>query len=60
MADERRCNHCGAIVNIGYCIRDGEEYYCGADCLEKVYTETEYSELHKAGEAYWTIWYEEE
>jgi hypothetical protein len=56
MENERRCKHCGAIVESGFCIRDGEEYYCSPDCLETVYTETEYVELYKAGEAYWTEW----
>lgn len=56
MNEERRCMVCGQILNQGYCIRDGEEYYCSDDCLRGYYSEEEYNELYDCGEAYWTVW----
>ncbi|GAA0179057.1 hypothetical protein SH2C18_20050 [Clostridium sediminicola] len=40
----------------GYCIGDGEDYYCTDECLHKEITEDEYIELYKRDVAYWTEW----
>lgn len=55
--DRRECEVCGAVMQEGYCIRDGEEYFCSDDCLHGYYSEEEYEELCEHDEAYWTQWY---
>lgn len=40
----------------GYCIRDGEEYFCSDDCLSSTYSPEEYDELCQEDLAYWTSW----
>ncbi|MBR5316024.1 MAG: hypothetical protein IKU44_04455 [Firmicutes bacterium] len=52
----RICSKCGAKMYDGYCIHDGEEYYCSEECLHSEYTEEEYMEMYEADEAYWTEW----
>lgn len=56
VCNERKCNECGAIVTSGYCINDGDEYYCSDECLWGWYSEEEYDELCQQGLAYWTEW----
>ena len=55
-SEKRVCTNCEAEMLSGYCIRDGEEYFCSDDCLHGWYTEDEYAELFEEGEAYWTTW----
>lgn len=55
----RRCNICGKIIKKGYCINNGEEYYCSEDCLHKRYTEKEWQEEMYGEDNYWTEWEEE-
>ena len=57
--DKRICRHCGDLVEEGFCIGDGDEYYCSDACLHTVYTEEEYLELYDTGNAYWSTWYED-
>ena len=38
----RQCDECGRLMNDGFIIDDGREYYCSEDCLHKHYTEREY------------------
>lgn len=57
--EELRCSHCGNLMDDGFCIREGAEYYCSSDCLHTAYTEEEYLELYEAGDAYWSTWYED-
>lgn len=58
--DEKRyCDVCGDLMEEGYCIYDGLEYYCSDECLHKNYTEEEYLEMYENDEAYWTEWWEE-
>lgn len=40
--DIRVCDECGKLMNTGFCIGDGEEYYDSEECLHKHYTEREY------------------
>lgn len=59
MGDQlRKCTVCGESILEGYCIHDGEEYFCSDDCLHAYYSEEEYEELCELDEAYWTTWYE--
>lgn len=53
---ERICNECGAIVYAGYCIGDGDEYYCSDECLHAWYSEEEYDELRQEDYAYYSEW----
>lgn len=55
----RECDTCHAPMLSGYCIHDGEEYYCSDDCLHGVYSEKEYEELCEHDEGYWTEWGDE-
>lgn len=51
------CSERGAFMQKGYCIRNGEEYYCSDECLHEHYTEQEWSEMYEdGGENYWTEW----
>ena len=57
----RTCSHCGDGMYEGYCIDNGEEYYCSDECLHKHYTEEEYLEMYDEGngDSYWTEWEDE-
>lgn len=55
---ERYCNECGECMNKGYCIGDGEEYYCSAECLNEHYTPEEYDDMYIKDGAYYTEWEE--
>jgi len=55
-AESRICSECGDEMSSGFCIGDGEDYYCSDDCLEKNMTEQEYLELYAIDGAYWTEW----
>ena len=60
----RKCTKCGCGMNEGFVINDGEEYYCGDDCLHKVYTPKEWEEMSSDEENknsmanYWTEWHD--
>lgn len=56
MRNDRRCSACGCYMAEGFCINDGEAYYCSEECLHTAYTEGEYNEMYRANEAYWTEW----
>lgn len=60
MFAERRCSHCDNPMEDGYCIRDGEDYYCSDACLHTAYSEDDYTELYENEEAYWTEWHNTE
>jgi len=53
----RVCTNCGSLMQEGYCIHDGGEYFCSDDCLHSWYSEEEYEELCENDEGYWTHWY---
>ena len=54
----RICSDCGKIMNAGYCINNGEEYYCNDECLHKHYTNEEYINMYDDGngDSYYTEW----
>lgn len=53
----RVCSECGSIMTSGYCVDDGEEYYCSDDCLHKHYTPDEWDTMYSDdGDTYWTEW----
>ena len=56
----RKCSHCGRDMDEGFCIFDGEEYYCSENCLHSVYSEEEYKSLYEDDAAYWTQWEEDD
>lgn len=63
MDNIRICCTCGEPMSSGYCIGDGELYYCSDKCLHEIFSEAEYQGMHERGNAYWTDWgsvYEEE
>ena len=53
----RECSVCHSTMQSGYCIDDGEEYFCSDDCLHSYYSDEEYEELCEQGRGYWTEWY---
>ena len=56
----RKCTRCGAAMSRGYCLYDGDEYYCSDECLYENYTEEEYDSIHESDNGYWTEWEEGE
>lgn len=56
--DYRICNTCGEAMFMGFCIGDGDEYYCTETCLHEEYTEEQYEELYEAECAYFTERYD--
>jgi hypothetical protein len=52
----RICDNCHKIMNQGYCIDDGLEYYCSDVCLNTKYSEEEYNGFYTQGYAYYTTW----
>lgn len=54
----RICNHCGAKMKSGYCVEDGQEYYCKDECLHQHITPEEWLELYDDGNgnSYYTEW----
>ena len=54
--DVRFCSKCGNMMTSGYCIGDGDEYYCSAPCLHEVYTQEEYNSMYDDDCAYYTDW----
>lgn len=56
--ETRTCSECKKEITQGYCIENGEEYYCSDECLHKHYTQDEYLEMYDNGngESYWTEW----
>ena len=59
ICEMRTCSKCGKPMIDGFCILDGEEYYCSEECLYSKYSEQEYSEMYESDQAYWTNWYDE-
>lgn len=56
-----KCTCCGNGMNVGYCVRGGEQYFCSDECLHKNYTKEEWNEMYfDGGDSYWTEWYDSE
>lgn len=53
----RVCSECGEPMIQGYCVDDGEAYYCSDECLHKHFTDEEWEEAYEEGWGYWTTWY---
>lgn len=56
----RKCTNCGKEMYSGYCIHDGEEYFCSDECLNAWYSKKEYEELCENEQGYYTEWEEED
>ena len=52
----RKCSSCKKEMKKGYCINNGEEYYCSDLCLYKNMSVDDYKELYKNNCAYYTEW----
>lgn len=54
----RMCDECGHLMNEGFVVESGIEYYCSEECLHKHITEEEWEELYDDGngDSYWTEW----
>lgn len=60
----RKCNKCGQGMNEGFCIYEGEEYYCDDNCLHSVYSKSVWEGMYDAEDignspSYWTQWEDE-
>lgn len=53
----RICTCCKKKMQEGFVFYNGEEYYCGEECLKTKYTSEEYKEAYENDQAYWTDWY---
>jgi hypothetical protein len=61
----RKCDKCGQGMNEGFCIYEGEEYYCDDNCLHSVYSKSVWEGMYNAEDignspSYWTQWEDEE
>jgi len=61
----RKCDKCGQGMNEGFCIYEGEEYYCSDKCLHSVYSKSVWEGMYDAEDignspSYWTQWEDEE
>ena len=57
----RVCSNCGCNMSDGYCVDDGEEYYCSDRCLyADGYTEQQKDVDYENGHIYWTEWEEDD
>jgi len=59
----RCCDKCSNVMNDGYVVNGGCEYYCTPKCLHEVYTPKEWKEMYAKGfsdQNYWTEWESEE
>jgi late competence protein required for DNA uptake (superfamily II DNA/RNA helicase) len=57
----RKCDKCGQGMNEGFCIYEGEEYYCSDECLHSVYSKSVWEGMYDAEDignspSYWTQW----
>lgn len=57
--DVRKCDICGKPMIDGYCVGDGEQYYCSDECLAMVFTEDEWELVYQTDGGYYTEWYDE-
>ena len=60
----RKCDKCGQGMNEGFCIYEGEEYYCDDNCLHSVYSKSVWEGMYDAEDignspSYWTQWEDE-
>lgn len=53
---DRICSSCGRAMTQGFCIDDGEEYYCSDECLHTRYSLIHFLDLYDDDRAYWTQW----
>lgn len=52
----RTCSFCKEGMDEGFCINDGEEYYCSSKCLDTQISQKDYYAMYENGTAYWTEW----
>lgn len=54
----RECSQCHKRMYKGFCIGNGDSYYCSQPCLKQNMTWKEYIELHDEGrgDSYWSEW----
>ena len=55
----RFCTCCGKIMQQGYYVEEGWQYYCTEDCLKQSFTEKEILDFkmgEEGSENYWTSW----
>jgi hypothetical protein len=60
----RKCSKCGKGMNEGFIIGNGDEYFCGENCLYQIYSADEWELMADDDETdeafnYWTEWEDE-
>jgi hypothetical protein len=57
-----KCSNCNKLMNEGYVINGGQEYYCSNKCLNIHITKKKWLEMYDNGnrDSYWTEWTEDE
>lgn len=48
----KSCSKCGRVIKKGYCVNNGEKYFCSDDCLSKTYPDKKYDELFETNNCY--------
>ena len=58
LCSNKKCPNPTKNIKEGYCIENGEEYYCCDDCLHSKYTDEEFQEMYDDGngDTYYTEW----
>ena len=56
------CSECHTLMNEGYVLYGGEQYFCSDECRQKHIPIEDWNELAKDvdSECYWTEWNEED
>lgn len=54
----RVCSECGKLMDEGFCIESGADYYCSKKCLLSNMTMDEYNKMYDdgKGDSYYTSW----
>ena len=53
----RVCSQCNIGMSQGYCIGNGDLYYCSDDCLHLNFTAAQWNLMYSDdGDNYWTEW----
>lgn len=57
-SNTRYCSYCGKGFKEGYCVLDGDFYYCSDECLDIGFGIEDFKDLYEdGGDSYYTTWY---
>ncbi len=53
----RRCSVCGKLMRTGYCLNNGDAYYCSDECLHTEFTDAQWEhECDTNADSYYSTW----